>query len=69
MHEQARSTRRAAMERADQNISELLEELRSCFNQLRQSGIDEDLFDVLSGFEALAPAGGAETQNRSNGAR
>jgi F-type H+-transporting ATPase subunit gamma len=50
------ASRLAAMERADQNISELLETLRSRFNQLRQSGIDEELFDVISGFEALTPA-------------
>jgi F-type H+-transporting ATPase subunit gamma len=49
------ASRLAAMERADQNISELLENLRSRFNQLRQSGIDEELFDVISGFEALTP--------------
>ncbi|MEO8546041.1 MAG: F0F1 ATP synthase subunit gamma [Burkholderiaceae bacterium] len=63
------ASRLAAMERADQNISELLEELRRRFNQLRQSGIDEELFDVISGFEALAPALSAPVQNRSNGAR
>jgi F-type H+-transporting ATPase subunit gamma len=51
------ASRLAAMERADQNISELLEQFQSRFNQLRQSGIDEELFDVISGFEALAPAG------------
>ncbi len=51
------ASRLAAMERADQNISELLENLRSRFNQLRQSSIDAELFDVISGFEALAPAG------------
>ncbi len=49
------ASRLAAMERADQNISELLEGLRGRFNQLRQSSIDEELFDVISGFEALAP--------------
>ncbi len=49
------ASRLAAMERADQNISELLENLRSRFNQLRQSGIDEELFDVIAGFEALKP--------------
>ena len=43
--------------------------LRSRFNQLRQSAIDEELFDVISGFEALMPAGSAALQNRSNGAR
>ena len=50
------ASRLAAMERADQNISELLEGLRARFNRLRQSSIDAELFDVISGFEALAPA-------------
>ena len=43
----------AAMERADKNIEELLEHLHGTFHRLRQSGIDEELFDVISGFEAL----------------
>jgi len=41
------------MERADKNIDELLENLHGIFHHLRQSGIDEELFDVISGFEAL----------------
>jgi F-type H+-transporting ATPase subunit gamma len=41
------------MERADKNIEELLESLKGSFHRLRQSGIDEELFDVVSGFEAL----------------
>jgi F-type H+-transporting ATPase subunit gamma len=41
------------MERADKNIDELLESLNGSFHRLRQSGIDEELFDVISGFEAL----------------
>jgi F-type H+-transporting ATPase subunit gamma len=49
------ASRLAAMERADKNISDLLEQLQGSFHQLRQSGIDEELFDVISGFEALAP--------------
>ena len=48
------ASRLAAMERADKNINELLEQLQGTFHQLRQSGIDEELFDVISGFEALA---------------
>jgi F-type H+-transporting ATPase subunit gamma len=48
------ASRLAAMERADKNIDGLLEELRSNFHRLRQSGIDEELFDVISGFEALS---------------
>jgi F-type H+-transporting ATPase subunit gamma len=48
------ASRLAAMERADKNIDELLENLHGTFHRLRQSGIDEELFDVISGFEALA---------------
>lgn len=52
------ASRLAAMQRADKNIDELLEELNGSFHRLRQSGIDEELFDVISGFEALSGAGG-----------
>jgi F-type H+-transporting ATPase subunit gamma len=51
------ASRLAAMERADKNIDELLEHLHGTFNRLRQSGIDEELFDVISGFEALMRPG------------
>lgn len=47
------ASRLAAMQRAEKNIDELLEELRQSFHQQRQSTIDEELFDVISGFEAL----------------
>ena len=47
------ASRLAAMQRADKNINDLLEQLNGTFHQLRQSGIDEELFDVISGFEAL----------------
>ena len=47
------ASRLAAMERAEKNINGLLEQLHRSFHQLRQSGIDEELFDVISGFEAL----------------
>ena len=46
------ASRLAAMERADQNIDELLETLHGTFQRLRQTSIDEELFDVISGFEA-----------------
>jgi F-type H+-transporting ATPase subunit gamma len=49
------ASRLAAMERADKNINELLDDLRGTFHRLRQSSIDEELFDVVSGFEALSP--------------
>jgi len=58
------ASRLAAMQRADKNIDELLETLHGTFHRLRQSGIDEELFDVISGYEALAagPASGTGNQ-------
>ncbi len=47
------ASRLAAMQRAEKNIDDLLESLNGTFHRLRQSGIDEELFDVVSGFEAL----------------
>jgi F-type H+-transporting ATPase subunit gamma len=41
------------MERSGEDIDELLENLHGTFHRLRQSGIDEELFDVIAGFEAL----------------
>ncbi len=52
------ASRLAAMERADRNIDDLLEDMNRRFHQLRQSGIDAELFDVISGFEALGLNGG-----------
>ncbi|MGA7594192.1 MAG: F0F1 ATP synthase subunit gamma [Gallionella sp.] len=48
------ASRLAAMQRAEKNIGELLEELNRDYHRQRQSGIDEELFDVIAGFEALA---------------
>lgn len=48
------ASRLAAMQRADKNIDELLETLHRDFHRLRQSSIDEELFDVISGVEALS---------------
>jgi len=47
------ASRLVAMQRAEKNIGELLEGLSRDFHRLRQSAIDEELFDVVSGFEAL----------------
>ena len=47
------SSRLNAMQRAEKNIDELLERLNNTFHRLRQSSIDEELFDVVAGFEAL----------------
>ena len=48
------TSRLAAMQRADKNIDELLGQLHGTFHRLRQSSIDEELFDVVAGFEALS---------------
>lgn len=47
------ASRLAAMQRAEKNIDELLDDLNRTLHRLRQSGIDEELFDLVSGFEAL----------------
>lgn len=47
------ASRLAAMQRAETNIDELQTELKRTFQRLRQSDIDEELFDVVAGFEAL----------------
>jgi len=46
-------SRLAAMQRAEKNIDDLLDDLNNTYNRIRQSSIDEELFDVVSGFEAL----------------
>jgi F-type H+-transporting ATPase subunit gamma len=47
------ASRLAAMQRAEKNIKDILENLNREFHRLRQESIDEELFDVVSGFEAL----------------
>lgn len=49
------ASRLAAMQRADRNIGELLTELGARYHRIRQSGIDEELFDVVAGFDAIGP--------------
>ena len=51
------ASRLAAMQRADKNIDDLLKDLKGAFQRLRQSSIDEELFDVIAGFEALSKVG------------
>ena len=48
------ASRLAAMQRAEKNIEEILEELNRTFHRIRQESIDEELFDVISGYEALS---------------
>ena len=47
------ASRLEAMQRAEKNIDEILADLKQSYNRLRQSTIDEELFDVIAGFEAL----------------
>lgn len=60
------ASRLAAMERADKNIDELIKDLHGSFHRLRQSSIDEELFDVISGFEALSGEKGKERRATSS---
>jgi len=48
------ASRIAAMQAAEKNIEQRLDELQGSFNQLRQSAITEELLDVVTGFEALS---------------
>jgi F-type H+-transporting ATPase subunit gamma len=48
------ASRLEAMQRAEKNIESVSDELRRSVNRLRQSSIDEELFDVVAGFNALA---------------
>jgi F-type H+-transporting ATPase subunit gamma len=48
------ASRLAAMQRAEKNIDSLLSDLNRTFYRLRQSSIDEELFDVIAGFNALS---------------
>ena len=50
------ASRLAAMQRAEKNIDDLVGDLNQTFRRLRQTSIDEELFDVVSGFEALGGA-------------
>jgi F-type H+-transporting ATPase subunit gamma len=48
------ASRLEAMQRAEDNIGSVSEDLQRSLNRLRQSSIDEELFDVVAGFNALA---------------
>ena len=51
------ASRLAAMQRAEKNIENISEELNRTLHRIRQESIDEELFDVVSGFEALRGKG------------
>jgi F-type H+-transporting ATPase subunit gamma len=50
------TSRLLAMQRAEKNINDLLDTLTQKYNRQRQTSIDEELFDVIAGFEALNDA-------------
>jgi F-type H+-transporting ATPase subunit gamma len=57
------ASRLAAMQRAEKNISDILEDLNRTLHRVRQESIDEELFDVIAGFEALTAQGAPHPKN------
>lgn len=55
------AARLASMQRAEKNIEETLNDLTRKYHTMRQNAISEELFDVISGFEALTDSGDAES--------
>lgn len=47
------SSRLKAMQRAEKKIAEMLDDLKHRYHRRRQTTIDEELFDVIAGFEVL----------------
>jgi len=50
------ATRLAAMQAAERNIDDHLDEMNGAYRQRRQALITEELLDVVAGFEALTAA-------------
>jgi F-type H+-transporting ATPase subunit gamma len=51
------ASRLAGMQRAEDNIAKMVEELTRLFHRTRQQAIDEELFDVVAGYESLTRTG------------
>lgn len=49
------ASRLAAMQQAEKNIDEMLGDLERSYHLVRQNSIDEELFDIIAGFELLQP--------------
>lgn len=47
------ASRLASMQRAEKSIDGMVDDLTRKFHRLRQESIDEELFDVIAGYEAL----------------
>jgi F-type H+-transporting ATPase subunit gamma len=58
------SSRLAAMQRAEKNIEGMLDNLNRTLHRVRQASIDEELFDVIAGFEALRKHKGTRSTQR-----
>jgi F-type H+-transporting ATPase subunit gamma len=48
------ASRLAAMQRAEKNIERILNDLIRSFHRMRQESIDEELFEVIAGYESLS---------------
>jgi F-type H+-transporting ATPase subunit gamma len=48
------ASRLTAMLRAEENIARIIEDLTRRFHRMPQASIDEELFEVVSGYEALS---------------
>ena len=48
------ASRLAAMQRAEKNIEDMLEDMNRRFHRIRQESIDEELFEVIAGYDSLA---------------
>jgi F-type H+-transporting ATPase subunit gamma len=48
------ATRLAAMQRAEKNIEDMLDDMKRRFQRIRQESIDEELFEVVAGYDALS---------------
>ena len=51
----------AAMQGAEQNINELMGSLTLNYNRQRQAAIDEELFDLIAGYEVLRAEGAPQS--------
>jgi F-type H+-transporting ATPase subunit gamma len=51
------ASRLAAMQRAEKNIGQILDELKRTFHRVRQESIDEELFEVIAGYESQGTRG------------
>jgi F-type H+-transporting ATPase subunit gamma len=58
-------SRLAAMQRAQDNIETISRDLTTALNRLRQSSIDDELFDVIAGFDSLLVAPRAAGRRKS----